>query len=469
MEPPHDPGMSTVTPTAASPRSSAVPLPRAWGVHARDVYALIVANAVFIVLMWVRHGGLQELAARGGFFTAAGQLAALEGTYLALIQLVLMGRSPWLDEAVGPDRLAFWHRWLGFGTVWLIGGHLVFTLIGWATSDGRDVIAELVDLVTNFDFVLWALIGFVLFVLVGVTSLRAIRRRVSYELWYWLHWLAYAGIAMAFLHQLFVGVDFTHDAVATTYWAGLYVIAVGLILVFRFGQPILLNRRHALRVAAVVPEAKGVTSVYLAGRDLDQLAARSGQYFTLRLLTRRDWWRAHPYSLSSAPNGQWLRFTVKALGDDSSRIADVKVGTRVLLEGPYGILTGLRRTRPKVTLIAGGIGISPIRALLESLAGGPGDITLLYRASTAEDLVFREELDVLAAQRGAVIHYLVGRRGIDVPPDPFGPTVIRRLVPDIAQQDVYLCGPTELMVRTERALRDLGVPATQVHAERFAY
>lgn len=450
-------------------RPRAVPLPRAWGIHARDVYALLVANGIFIVLMWVRHGGLSELAAPGGVFTALGQLLALEGTYLALIQLVLMGRSPWLDEAVGPDRLAFWHRWLGFATVWLIGGHLVFTLAGWAIGDGRDVVAELVDLLTGFPYVLWALVGFVLFLMLGLTSLRAVRRRVSYEVWYWLHVYAYLGIALAFLHQLFVGVDFTHDAVAAGYWIGLYVLATALVLVFRFGQPILLNRRHQLRVMAVVPEARGVTSVYLSGRDLDRLAARSGQYFIIRLLTRRTWWRAHPYSLSSAPNGQWLRFTVKALGDDSARIGQVTVGTRVFIEGPYGILTGLRRTKAKVTLIAGGIGISPIRALLESLAASPGDITLLYRASTPDDLVFRAELDMLAAGRGAVVHYLVGRRGIDVPPDPFGPTVIRKLVPDIAQQDVYLCGPTELMLRTERALRDLKVPASQVHAERFSY
>jgi ferredoxin-NADP reductase len=141
----------------------------------------------------------------------------------------------------------------------------------------------------------------------------------------------------------------------------------------------------------------------------------------------------------------------------------------VFLEGPYGILTGARRTRPKVTLIAGGIGISPLRALLESLAGKPGELTLLYRASAASDLVFREELDLLAEHRGATVHYLVGRRGVDVPPDPFGPATIARLVPDIAEQDVYLCGPRDLMRRTEAALRDLDVPRDRIHAERFAY
>jgi predicted ferric reductase len=457
--------MSTV-PVA---RPSPVPLPRTWGLRPRDIVALLAANGAFIVLMWVRHGGLDELTAPGGVFTALGQLMALQGTYLALIGIVLVGRSPWLDEAFGQDRLAWAHRWLGFATVWLIGGHLAFTLTGWAMGDGQSLVTELVDLLTTYPYVLWGLAGFLLFVLVGVTSMSASRRRVSYETWYWLHVYTYLAIALAFLHQLFVGVDFTHDQLAAIYWISLYVLAAALVLVFRFGAPLVLNRRHGLRVSAVRAEGPGVVSVYVTGRDLDRLAVRSGQYFIVRFLASRTWWRAHPYSLSSAPNGAWLRFTVKSLGDDSSRVGEIPVGTRVFLEGPYGILTGARRTRPKVTLIAGGIGISPLRALLESLAGKPGELTLLYRASAASDLVFREELDLLAEHRGATVHYLVGRRGVDVPPDPFGPATIARLVPDIAEQDVYLCGPRDLMRRTEAALRDLDVPRDRIHAERFAY
>jgi predicted ferric reductase len=450
-------------------RPRPVRLPRTWGLRPTDVVALLVANGIFIVLMWIRHGGIDELSAPGGAFTALGQLMALQGAYLALVGIVLVGRSPWLDQAFGPDRLTWAHRWLGFATVWLIVGHVAFTLAGWAIGDGNDLVTEALTLLTTYPYVLWGLAGFLLFLLVAVSSIAASRRRLSYETWYWLHVYTYLAVALAFLHQLFVGADFTRDQLASLYWISLYVLAGVLVLVFRFGQPLQLNRRHGLRVSAVVPEGPGVVSVYLAGRDLDQLAVRAGQFFVVRFLARDRWWRAHPYSLSSAPNGAWLRFTVKALGDDSTRLRDVPVGTRVFLEGPYGILTGARRTRPRVTLIAGGIGISPLRALLESLAAKPGELTLLYRASVATDLVFREELDHLAAHRGATVHYLVGRRGVDVPADPFGPATIGRLVPDIADQDVYLCGPDELMRRTEAALRDLGVPRSQIHAERFAY
>ncbi|MHB8891968.1 MAG: ferredoxin reductase family protein [Candidatus Limnocylindrales bacterium] len=456
----------TSAPTAR-PRS--VPLPRTWGVRPRDVVALLLANGVFIVLMWVRHGGLDELGTLSGILTAIGQLTALEGTYLALLGLVLMGRSPWLDEAFGMDRLAWAHRWLGFATVWLIAAHLAFTVTGYALGDGRNVIEELAQLVWTFPYVMWALVAFLLFVMLGVTSLRAARRRLSYESWFHLHLYAYLAIALAFLHQLFAGADFIHDQLAAIYWISLYVLAGTLVLVFRVGQPLVTSARHRPRVSAVVPEAPGVVSIYLSGRDLDRLPVRSGQYFIVRFLTRDGWWRGHPFSLSSAPNGRWLRITVKALGDDSARLQRVPVGTKAFIEGPYGVLTGARRTRREVTLIAAGIGIAPLRALLESLAARPGELTLIYRARREADVVFRAELDLLAVHRGATVHYLVGSRYDDPPAGALDGAAIARLVPDVAQQDVYLCGPAGLMREVEADLGALGVPATQVHAERFAY
>ena len=459
--------------SVSAPRPRSLPLPRVWGVRPSDFTALLVGNAVLIVAMWVRHGGLDQLHTPGGTLTAIGQLTALLGTYLALVQLVLMSRSPWLDEAFGMDRLAWWHRWLGFATVWLIAVHGVATLSGYALNDGASLVDETITILRTFPFVLWSVVGFALFVLVGVTSIRAARRRLSYETWFGLHLYAYLAIALASFHQLFTGADFIHDPVAVGYWVALYVVAALLIVVFRLGQPAWTSWRHRLRVSAVVPETQGTVSIYFTGRDLDRLRVRSGQYFVFRFLTRDGWWRGHPFSLSSAPNGHWLRITVKALGDDSARLATLPAGTPVFVEGPYGVLTGARRTRPRVTLIAGGIGIAPLRALLESLPGNPGDLTLVYRASHPLDLVFRHELDLLAEHRGARIHYVIGHRGGGhdalADGDPMGPEAIRRLVPDIVAHDVFLCGPTGLMRAVERHLRDLGVPRRHIHAERFAY
>ena len=445
-----------------------VPLPRTWRIGAAEIVVVLVANGALILAMWLRHGGLEQLSTTAGTLTAIGQLTALFGTYFALIQLVLMSRSPWLDQAFGMDGLAVAHRWLGFGTVWLLLGHGVFTTVGYALGDGSNVIAEFWTLITTYPYVLMATVSGVLFAAVAISSMRAARRKLSYETWYGIHLYAYLAIALGFLHQLFVGTDFIDDPVAVAYWVGLYLVTIALILVFRVGEPIWRSTRHRLRVSNVVTEAPGVISIYMTGRDLDRLAVRSGQYFVWRFLTRDGWWRAHPFSISSAPNGSWLRITIKELGDWSKALQGVSVGTRVFIEGPYGVLTGARRTRPKVLLVAGGIGITPLRALLEALPAKRGDLTLIYRVRDASQVVFRDELETLARSRGAQVHYLVGQR--DGPTgDLLDAASLERLVPDVRDRDVYLCGPVPMMQRVEASLERLGLPSSQIHAERFAY
>jgi predicted ferric reductase len=119
-----------------------VSIPRTPTLRPGDVLAVAVANGLLIVGMWIRHGGLNDLTTPGTLLTAAGQLTALLGTYLALIGLVLMSRSPWLDRLFGLPRLAYWHRWVGFSCVWLLVAHTVLTTVGFALTTRADALAE---------------------------------------------------------------------------------------------------------------------------------------------------------------------------------------------------------------------------------------------------------------------------------------------------------------------------------------
>ena len=456
--------------SAPARKTRRVPVPRVWPIKANDVYAFLAGNALLILGMWVRHGNLSDLSTAAGMVIAAGELTALYGTYLILIQLVLMSRNPWLDQVFGQDRVTQAHRWVGFAAVWLLLAHGVLTTVGYAMSDNGSPVGQFFSFITGYPYVLWSIVGMGILIAVAISSVKAARKRVSYETWYSIHLYAYLAIALAFLHQLFVGVDFTTDQVASLYWIALYVLAFGTLLVFRFGQPIAVSIRHRMRVANVVQEGPGIVSIYLTGRDLDRLAVRAGQWFRLRFLTIDGWYRAHPFSISAAPNGRYLRFTVKDLGDYTSHLQHVRVGTVVFVEGPYGVFTGARRTKARVLLVAGGIGITPLRALLEELPAARGNLTLVYRASGPEDVVFRNELDQLAELRGATIHYVVGKRGSrEVPSDPFEPRELRKLVPDLKDRDIYVCGPKGMMESVLGTLERLRIPESQIHYERFAF
>jgi predicted ferric reductase len=456
--------------TARNMRPLMPPMPRMWNVRASDLTAVLLANGALIVGMWVRHGGPDQFSTLGGTITASGQLTALLGTYIALIALVLMSRSPWLDQLFGIHGLANAHRWLGFACVWLLCAHAALTTVGFALEDRRSIPSEAFALLMTYPYVLMATVGTALFVAVAVASVQAARNRLSYETWYGIHLYAYLGIALTFAHELIVGTDFVDDPVARVYWIAHYLLAAGSIVVFRFGQPLSLSLRHQLRVARVVRESPDVTSIYLTGRDLDHLPVRAGQFFVWRFLAWNWWWRAHPFSISAAPNGQWLRLTIKELGDDTRQFQNLPIGIRVFAEGPYGTMTGLRRTRRRVLLIAGGIGSTPLRALVEELPAGHGDLALIYRASRWEDAVLRKELDQLMRLRGGTVHYLIGRRGThDQPTDPLAPASLHKLVPDIAKRDVFVCGPDGMMETISASLDSLAVPVSQVHYERFAY
>jgi hypothetical protein len=93
--------------------------------------ALAIGNAGAVLGLWL-HGGAPPLAtvSPGGLLISSGRLASLVGTYLILIQVVMMARVPWLERVIGFDRLTVWHRRNGMLAVGLVLLHAPLTVIG---------------------------------------------------------------------------------------------------------------------------------------------------------------------------------------------------------------------------------------------------------------------------------------------------------------------------------------------------
>jgi ferredoxin-NADP reductase len=269
------------------------------------------------------------------------------------------------------------------------------------------------------------------------------------------------------------GNELVIDKVAADYWRSLYVFTLALVCYFRIARPLVRALRFDLRVTEVIPEGADVVSLRIGGRGLERLEARAGQFFFWRFLTKGFWYTQHPFSLSEAPRGDSLRITVKNLGDHSARFGRIPVGTRVFAEGPFGVFTAQSRVEDKVLLIAGGIGITPVRALLEQMGG---DIVALYRVISSADIVFSDELDRIAEARGARVSYAVGDHATTRPRDHattesrdlLSPSHLKELVPDIAERDVRICGPPPMIEATVGNLHRAGVSRRRLHVERFA-
>ena len=421
----------------------------------------VAGNAAVAVWLWLQNG-LGDVRDVPTALVSAGRLTGLLGAYAALVQLALLSKLPALERAAALGRRVAWHRAAAVGCMGLLCAHAVLITAGYAIGDRIGLPAEIGRLVNGYPGVITAVAALALLVGVTATSARRLRRRLSYETWYFAHLYVYLAVALAYGHQLATGSDFVGNPAARAYWTGLYIVTAALLLVGRVGVPLARAFRFRLRVLQVLDEGPTATSIEVGGRRLDGLAVRSGQFFTWRFLTRDHWWESHPFSLSAAPDGRRLRITVKGLGDFTTRIRSIPPGTRVIAEGPFGALTAASRRRRRVALIAGGVGITPIRALLEDMPGAPGDIAVVYRTARAADVILRDELDELAARRGAEIHYLVGE------PRPPSGDYLRALVPDIADRDVYVCGPPEMTRATRATLRRSGVPSRQITTESFS-
>ncbi|GLW46047.1 ferric reductase [Streptomyces sp. NBRC 14336] len=436
-------------------RSPAVPL----------VIALWAGAAAVLWLWWDNTPSLADNTAR---ILAAGRITGLLAGYLMALVVLQMARVPALERRVGSDRVARWHAMSGRYTICLVIAHIFLTMWAYALQAGKtlgDIVQQTIDSINTLPDMGKAAIGTGLLFVIAFISIGPIRRKVPYDTWYHVHLLTYAAVYLSFWHQITTGNEFAVEPSAKTFWYGLYGTVTALVVWYRILTPIRLNLRHRMYVEAVIEETPGVVSVLIGGRKLHRMGAEAGQFFRWRFLAPGMRFSSHPYSLSAAPRPGLLRITVKAIGDHSERLRELEPGTKVWAEGPYGALTAQRRSRGKVLLVAGGVGITPMRALFETLPGAAGDITLLYRANSTQDLALWDELSAIAEERGARLMYAVNS------PDGERPDIsaerLQQKLPDIDKHDVFMCGPPGFAQSVYEALRGAGVPARRIHHESF--
>jgi predicted ferric reductase len=447
---------SRLRPASGDPRIT----PAQWLAAAGVAHAIAIGTA-----WWHVSGGLLFDGQPGGPAVALGRLAGLAMGSAVLLQLVLVSRLPVIEPYLGCDRLYRLHRRLGFAIGLLLLSHPALLIFGYARWHGLALRPQFAEIARDLPHV-WPAIGAALvIVLVVALSTQVIRRRLSYEAWHAGHLGMYLALPLASLHQV-NGAELSSQSWWAGYWVALHALVVGAFVVFRAGRPIFRFALHRFRIDKIVAESDDVLSIYVTGHHLDRFAFRPGQYANVSFLSK-GLWAPHPFSFSAAPNGRFLRLSIKAVGDFTRRIHELRPGTFVLLEGPLGAFTATTSTRQKYLMVAGGIGITPIRALIESLMAGDRDVVLVYAVKTVRDLVFASELRalnahfhvVLSRSAGTANGYEQGR--VDRP-------MLERLVPDVRDREVFVCGPPPMMEVVIGALRALDVRASRIHYERFA-
>ena len=206
-----------------------------------------------------------SLAAPGGWLIAGGRLAGFTGAYLMLVMVVLIGRLPWLERAVGQDRLVRWHRRIGPWPLGLITAHVVLITLGYAQLAKVGALRQLWVFLSSYPDILAAAVGFCLLVMAGITSIKIARRHLKYETWWIVHLYTYLALALAFAHQITTGGSFIGHPLTKAVWIAIWILTAGVVILFRFAQPIVRSLRHQLRIATVARRGAGCVLGHLFG------------------------------------------------------------------------------------------------------------------------------------------------------------------------------------------------------------
>lgn len=396
--------------------------------------------------------------------TSLGELSGMVGAFLICAQVLLIARVPWFESAVGLDKLVSWHRSLGASVLFLIVAHVLFLVLGGELADQNPPWTEFVAILQSYPDMITALVGTIAFLVVGLSSARLLRRRLSYEVWYWLHVTTYVAIFLTFFHQLSGGAHFVSYPLNRIAWIALYLATAAAVLTWRVILPAVDAWKSRMRVVAVIPESVGLNSVWLSGPRVDRLGVRAGNFLLFRFFSRGHLGTAHPYSVSAVPANGHLRITVGALGDHSGRVPSLRPGSLVFAEGPFGRFTADRASRPRILLVAGGAGIGPIRALAEELVRRGAQPVVLYRVRSADRLALLGELQ---AMPGVTVIPLVGRRS-ELGYDPLDAEPLRRIIPDLHDWEAFICGPEGMGEHAEASLRRLRMPKRFIHREELS-
>lgn len=425
------------------------------------LYVIAVLSPLMVLLIGPRPAGRE-------FWTELSVGAGFVGLSVLCLQFALSARFRHIAAPYGMDMILQFHRQISFTALALVLSHPLILLL----SDHWASLALL-----NVFTAPWGMkLGVTALVALVVLIVLAVARqplRLSYEAWRASHGLlAVVAVAAGLGHILLVGqyLDLTWKRAL---WDGFILATVGLLFYSRLGKPLKLWRRPYV-VERVESERGNTTTIVLRPVGHGGLRFEPGQFAWVRLGDSPFSLQEHPFSFSSsAQDPETVAFTIKALGDFTSTIADIQPGTRAYVDGPYGAFSIDRLPEAEgFVLVAGGVGITPFMSILRTMAdrGDARPVILFYASRNQEVTTFREELEALEQRmRLKVVHVLdkppadwMGERGF------ITPDLLARYLPEERRTWHYmLCGPPPMMAAVERALLDIGVPYAHVRSERF--
>jgi 3-phenylpropionate/trans-cinnamate dioxygenase ferredoxin reductase subunit len=424
------------------------------------LYLIITLFPLFILLLY----GAPE---RNAFWVDFSVALGFVGLAMLALQFALTARINLIESSYGIDIILQFHRYISLVAFGLIVIHPIILFIVQPETIG------LLNIIEAPWRARLAVLSVLALITLIVTSIWRQKLKIPYEPWRIAHGvLAVLAVAFGLGHALGVS-NYLGLFWKGVLWSAIALFALWLLVYVRLVKPWMMTRQPYL-VEEVIPQRNKVWTLALRPRGREVMHFQPGQFAWITLGISPFRMREHPFSMSSsAEHPERLEFSIKELGDFTSKIKEVQPGTKAFLDGPYGVFTIDRYwDAAGFVLIAGGIGITPIMSMLFTAADRQDDrpFTLIYANKTWEDITFREELEELKNRLDlSVIHVLR-----EPPEDWSGETgyvdreLIERYIPiHRGSRQYFICAAPVMMDAVEAALHELDVPITNIHMEHF--
>ncbi len=386
------------------------------------------------------------------------------------LEFSLISKIQSVASAFGMDALILFHRQMGLVATILVIAHTVVLVyngypIQWLNPFGPDTTWAM----------RWGIVSTIALLVLILTSLARQQLRIPYEWWQWTHdILAKIVVLSALAHLLMVGA-FSSQRPMQIVLGGCALLIFGISVYFQVLRPLWLWSRPWIVVENLKVSAD-THALTLRPENHSGFRFEPGQFAWLSTGTSPFHKDRHPISMSSAASdesGLPIEFTVKDLGDWSGKVVPtLQPGSRIWVDGPYGVFTPDREQGPGYVLIGGGVGITPLVSMCETFAarGDLRPVYLFYGSASVESLRFRDRLEALKTRMNLHVIY-----ALEKPPEKWNgeagyitQDLLQRHLPAQSKRFQYfICGPGPMMDSIERILPKLGIPGSQIHTERF--
>lgn len=408
-----------------------------------------------------------------------GNLLGFVSLTLLTLQFVLSSRSKFLDNIFGLDKIMRWHNTNGKLMLLVVLLHPLLIFSNWLNFLSFSEIIQSLTLAQSL-----GTLTFLLMIGVVVTSIYSSKLTRNYEQWQKIHKLTYLVLTLGFFHAYFAG-SLSYGVTPFWYWYMFLAVVVSWAVFARqYGR---IFRAKEYEITKIKQELDDVITVYLQPKSGNAFEYKIAQFAFITFYSEGLPVEEHHFTLTSLPGEKEISFTIKSSGDYTSQLHHLKVGDAAKVDGGFGALNKVNWAGKELLLVAGGIGITPIFAMLKQLDhefkknGGsnellPSKVKLVYSAKTSQDLIFHEEISNFAKNKWLDVYYCLSREkdkkisfaNVKCVIGRFQDSLLQSLKMNSNQVKAVLVGPPPMMKEVSSMLVEFGVAKKNILTEEFS-